>query len=103
MVVRDCDRLNLNLRSQLRDRGKYRRPLGTVGHPIRSVFYIATRKDFPVCKKHGGPHTEVRVRRVSMLHHFSSRSFQLFLHGGGQFQSLFWQGRLDDLQTAQFD
>ena len=74
LVVDYRDRADLNLGSKLRDRGKNRRALGTIGHSVRRILHITTSENFPVREKNGGSDSELRIGRMRVLHDFLRRT-----------------------------
>src|SRR4029077_2523423 len=62
------DGADLDRGAKLRYGRENRRAFGTVGHSVGGVLHIATREDFAVREKDGGPYPELRVRRVCILH-----------------------------------
>lgn len=48
VIIRNGNRLNLNLRTQFRDRREDCSPLRAIRHPVGSVLHVASGKDFPV-------------------------------------------------------
>ena len=82
VIVGNGDRLNFDLGSELRDRGKDCSALGAVGHAIGSVFHVASGKYFAVREQDGGAHVKVRVGSVRVLHHLGRSALQSLLCGG---------------------
>lgn len=80
VVVGDSNRLNLNLWAELRDCGKDRGSLCTIGHSVGCIFDIATRKHLSVREQDGSPHVKIRIGSMRILHHFDCRLFKLLPH-----------------------
>ncbi len=79
MVVDHGDRPDLDLGSELCDRGKNRRSFCAIGHSVGRVLYVATTEDFAVRQKDGSSDSELRVRSMSIFHSLLRRAQQLSL------------------------
>jgi len=76
MVIRYRNRPNFHLRSKFRHCGEDRRPLGAIGHSVRSILHIAAREDLSAVGQNRRSDPEIGVRRMCVLHRLARRAQQ---------------------------
>lgn len=72
MIVDNGDGSNFHLRASLRDCGKNGGAFGAVGHAVGGILHIAAGDELSSAGQERRAHSEMRVRRVGVLHRFTS-------------------------------
>src|ERR1700756_2174050 len=67
-IIHHGNGLNVDLRSQLRNRRKDGRAFRAVSHSIRSIFYITTNEYLAIFREQRGSHAEIGIRSIGMFH-----------------------------------
>ena len=68
VIVDDGNRCDFELGTEFGHGCEDGGALGAVGHAVRGVLDVATRKDLPGFREYGGTYPEIRIGRIRFLH-----------------------------------